>query len=619
MRPSVLIAVAAATKRRDFIVNWDEICLAAASMPLEDLYGVVNVFTGRQSKGFSLNAKQNHAISELAKFSEVRGRRLNSWETANVEDLSNQFAKKLEAGRSPRGKYSLKSIEATDIHNNRDKVMGAALAGVSLLTNSNDLPEEIAPSYLKNLVVDVVPAANLQKLMRVLVDVLPCVRSAEVATEKRVYKSVRSVEAEWDSAKSPVDWNAIAGDFQDPLARVQWFMGSKKQGDLTNVGMNWVGVWQAMDALPVPAPIDVAVVDSECAIGTDIDFRWTPSKDCDYNQADSDGDGLVDNCQGWDFADNDNDTHGGSPHYHGTDVAGLIASRSNDNKGLTATCRHCRVHCLKIATDDGWMPISPMLAALDFLLENSDTFRISNHSYGGVEPSQAELDAITKLHQAGHVFITASGNEGCNIAEGPCTSYGFTVDGSYPAMYNVPNIISVGATDYTGRPAWFSNLGQGVSHVFAPGQEIAMSSSEIGGERFNDGTSFSAPLVAAAVANAWSMFPHFPHDQLREAVISSAPYNRIRPNEGNSGILDAAELIRRLQSSVTTTTRFPTLPTYLAPTTSMDTVTTTVAVTSDVSAESHVSDSGDNLTTDGAPIFASGFSALFLALLCFLC
>ncbi|KAH0478298.1 MAG: uncharacterized protein KVP18_002268 [Porospora cf. gigantea A] len=616
MRHSGLIAVAAATKRRDFIVNWDETCLASASVPLEDLYGVVNVFTGRQSKGLSLNGKQNHAIQELAKFSEVRGRRLSAWEPAEVESLSKQFAKKLEASRTPRGRYALKSVEAPDIHNNRDKVMGAALAGVSLLTNSHDLPEEIAPSYLKNLVVDVVPAANLQKLMRVLVDVLPCVRSAEVATEKRVYKSVRSVEG-WDSANSPVDWNAIAGDFKDPLAPVQWFMGSKKQGELTNVGMNWVGAWQIMEGLQEPAPIDVAVVDSECAIGTDIDFRWTPSKDCDYNQVDSDGDGLVDNCQGWDFAENDNDTHGGSPHYHGTDVAGLIASRSNDNKGLTATCRHCRVHCLKIATDDGWMPISPMLAALDFLLENSDTFRISNHSYGGVEPSQVELDAITKLHQAGHVFITASGNEGCNIAEGSCTSYGFTVDGSYPAMYEVPNIISVGATDHTGRPAWFSNLGQGVSHVFAPGQEIAMASSEIGGETFNDGTSFSAPLVAAAVANAWSMFPHFPHNQLRQAVISAAPYDRIRSNEGNSGILDAAQLILSLQSSMTTTPS-PIISTDLTPPPPMDTVTAIVAVTSSAYADFKETDSGDNLTPNGSPILLSGFSALFLAL-CFLC
>ncbi|KAH0473897.1 MAG: uncharacterized protein KVP18_002352 [Porospora cf. gigantea A] len=457
------------------------------------------------------------------------------------------IAEKLAGKRQQFGRRRLSAKEATTAES-RDRLLGALMAATSVAGTSSEDAD-----YLDSLVMDFVPESTGNPLLNALTAHIPCVRRVEEAPEYFLNRTVDHESRLVNTQDIPYDWINATASFSDPEAPIQWYMGSKNGRSRWNIGMNWLGAWEYMKDLPTPDPIDVVVVDSECEPMDSI--RWT-NYDCDTAGLDEDTDGLLDNCHGWDYFSNDNGTGllASERTYHGTGVAGLIGSISNDNVGLAGVCEHCRVHCLKIGNDNGGSLSSlAIFKAYDYILANSDRYRISNHSYGSYTFLHAEYDAIFRLRNAGHVFVTASGNDGCRFGEGRrCMVKGQMVAGSYPAMYDIDTIVSVGATDASGKTAWFSNTGVGVSHVYAPGQDIAMASYGLPGQandlQLKSGTSFSSPLVAAAIANAWSLFPNFEAVHIRKAVIDSAPLHEISSSRGNSGILNAEWLIRTFQS-----------------------------------------------------------------------
>jgi subtilisin family serine protease len=87
---------------------------------------------------------------------------------------------------------------------------------------------------------------------------------------------------------------------------------------------------------------------------------------------------------------------------------------------------------------------------------------IINASYAGGDFSQAERDEISNLNSAGILLVAAAGNESTDNDATP----------SYPASYDLPNIIAVAATDQNDNLACFSNYGQNSVHVAAPGTNI---------------------------------------------------------------------------------------------------------------------------------------------------
>ncbi len=91
--------------------------------------------------------------------------------------------------------------------------------------------------------------------------------------------------------------------------------------------------------------------------------------------------------------------------------------------------------------------------------------RVINASWGGGDFSQALYDAISYANDKGCLFVAAAGN--------------FTNDNDanpfYPASYDLPNVISVAATDHNDNLASFSNYGTTSVDVGAPGVNILSS------------------------------------------------------------------------------------------------------------------------------------------------
>jgi len=185
---------------------------------------------------------------------------------------------------------------------------------------------------------------------------------------------------------------------------------------------------------------------------------WANPGEVAGNGLDDDQNGYVDDLRGWDFVDDDNDPM--DVVGHGTHVAGTIAAVGNNNIGVTGVCWQAKIMPVRALDAFGAGTDADIIAAIGYAVTKGA--KVINASFGGPDYSQAQYDALANANSAGVLFVVAAGNEGANNDTTP----------SYPASYNLPNIISVAATDQNDNLSNFSNYGATSVHVAAPGENI---------------------------------------------------------------------------------------------------------------------------------------------------
>lgn len=203
------------------------------------------------------------------------------------------------------------------------------------------------------------------------------------------------------------------------------------------------------------------------------------------NSNDDDNDCLTDNPLGWNFVDgnnNPNDDNG-----HGTHVSGIVAR----NVGL---CNDCVVQLIPYKTHNNF-GVGTLFASACATLQASvmDGAEVINASWGfyGGGGSTILKNAIDTAKSYGTLFIAAAGNDTLNLDHDP----------QYPALYDLENILAVGAHDtipaLTRPYAGFSNFSSAEVHLAAFGVGVE-SAAPGGGTALKSGTSMAAPLVSAA-------------------------------------------------------------------------------------------------------------------------
>lgn len=247
----------------------------------------------------------------------------------------------------------------------------------------------------------------------------------------------------------------------------------------------------------------VAVIDSGCSShGEYNDQFWVNPQEACSNGADDDGNGLIDDCHGWNFVHSNPNTEiesleEGSSYGHGTGVSGIISGKP-DRYGVDGLCPTCEIMCLKFM-DGGKGRISDQIKAIEYAVRKG--VRISNNSYGGYGRNGAEYEAVKRAVKKGHLFVTTAGNRGRNNDR-----YQDNASLHSPSDYDFDGVVAVGATDDEGKRVWFSNFGYESVDVFAPGQFI-ITSSPGGGYKKQSGTSYAAPMVTGVLAQMMSSFP----------------------------------------------------------------------------------------------------------------
>lgn len=184
------------------------------------------------------------------------------------------------------------------------------------------------------------------------------------------------------------------------------------------------------------------------------------------NGIDDDGNGYVDDVNGWDFYHDDKTVHDRDMDFHGTHVAGTIAASVN-GLGVVGVAPNVKVMALKFLSDDDGdgSSTSSTSDAIDAIqYAKSKGAKLSNNSWGGGPYNQALKDAIDA---SGQLFVASAGNGGFD-------GIGDNNDAtpSYPASYNSANILAVAAVNNRGNLGSFSNYGATSVDISAPGVDV---------------------------------------------------------------------------------------------------------------------------------------------------
>jgi thermitase len=289
---------------------------------------------------------------------------------------------------------------------------------------------------------------------------------------------------------------------------------SKSWGHQAEFGMDVLNAFKAMPPRRScnGSGVTVAVIDT----GIDPnhpDLRgslWVNQKEARGKKAkDEDGNGFVDDVNGWDFVSNTPslvDTHG-----HGTHIAGIIGAKGASSSGFSGVCPGVRIMALRYYNEkaSGVENLRNTVRAIEYAVQNGAN--IINYSGGGAEFSQPEYRALKKAEEKGILVVAAAGNERSNA----------DVNLYFPAAYPLQNIVSVTAINQAGFVLPSSNWGVQRVHIAAPGNSV-LSTLPNGGYGFMTGTSQATAFVSGLAAYLLADNGKLKVADLKRIILSSA-------------------------------------------------------------------------------------------------
>ena len=290
---------------------------------------------------------------------------------------------------------------------------------------------------------------------------------------------------------------------------------------LKNWGLQSIQVSQIWEEGVLGENITIAIIDSGVDVRhpqlednifintgeTGIDHRGL---DKTHNGIDDDNNGYIDDVHGYDFINL-------SPYPidnlgHGTHVAGIVAAhgmREPESDSVYGVAPGATVLPLKFIDDHNGGNVWAAIKAIDYAVQMGA--KIINASWGGSLCSKHLKERIVSLLNQDILFISAAGNHSQNLDQVPL----------YPASYDLPTQITVGALKPLGGIASFSNYGDRSVHIFAPGQSILSTVPVYFGSftSCSNGTSMATPFVSGAAALLWSLHPQVSAIDIKKALL----------------------------------------------------------------------------------------------------
>ncbi len=170
------------------------------------------------------------------------------------------------------------------------------------------------------------------------------------------------------------------------------------------------------------------------------------------NGIDDDGDGYVDDRNGWDFVNSD--AHPNDDNGHGTHITGTIAESTNNSLAAAGLAFETTIMPLKVLNSAGNGTTTTIAAAVNYAAAHGAD--IINLSLGGNDDDPVLQAALQAAAAKGILIMAAAGNGG-----------GGAID--YPAAYR--EVVAVGATQYDNTRAPYSDVGSQLD-LMAPGGNL---------------------------------------------------------------------------------------------------------------------------------------------------
>jgi thermitase len=221
---------------------------------------------------------------------------------------------------------------------------------------------------------------------------------------------------------------------------------------------------------------------------------------------------------------------------HGTHCAGIIGAEGNNDEGIAGINWNVQIMPLKFLGKGGFGTTKDAIEAINYAIDRKQkgvNIRVISASWGSTQYSKALEDAIRAAGEAGILFVAAAGNDGSSNDKRP----------HYPSNYDLPNVISVAATDKNDQLASFSNFGTKTVHIAAPGKEIL--STWLGDQyREASGTSMATPYVSGVAALVLAVEPDLTVAKLRERLLKSVDkLDSLNGKVESGGRLNAAKAL----------------------------------------------------------------------------
>jgi subtilisin family serine protease len=273
----------------------------------------------------------------------------------------------------------------------------------------------------------------------------------------------------------------------------------------------------------------IAVIDTGVALNHDdlVGKFWVNPREIPDNHIDDDGNGYVDDVNGYNFYQNNNDVS--DQNGHGTAIAGILAAQTNNGKGIAGINWNAKLMILKALNSLGGGEYNNVATAIRYAANNGA--RVINMSFGTYIDSLDLEQAVDYAINKGVTIAAAAGNNSKNQL-------------LYPAAY--PAVIGVGAIDGAGYRASFSNYGPNLD-VMAPGVNIP-SANYIAHDAYtnNSGTSFATAHVTGLVSLMLARNPVLTPAQA-EATVKATAAPRGTSTEYGSGIIDMLAALSSIQ------------------------------------------------------------------------
>lgn len=269
-------------------------------------------------------------------------------------------------------------------------------------------------------------------------------RTADIIQRLRQDPSVEYAEPNYKRYLKAVTPN-------DPLYVSQWALANMACGEAWEIETGDPSVVIGF----VDSGIDYTHEDLRDNLWRNLSEDWAGTSPGN-NGLDDDGDGYIDNYYGINTI-----TGSGDPfddEGHGTHVAGIAGAEGNNLRGVAGVNWRVSLMALKFIGANGFGSVGDEIEAIEFA--KAKGVKVMNLSFGSSEFSTPERDAIAGA--SGTLFIAAAGNERSNNDARP----------SYPANYDLPNIISVANSVQSDALALSSNFGPQTVSLAAPGQSI---------------------------------------------------------------------------------------------------------------------------------------------------
>jgi hypothetical protein len=225
---------------------------------------------------------------------------------------------------------------------------------------------------------------------------------------------------------------------------------------------------------------------------------------------------------------------------HGTHSSGMIAALASNASQIAGTAWDSRIKIMPIKVLDSNASGTFANIANGITYAVSNGAHVLNMSFTTATDSSLIRNAVASAATAGLIMVASAGNSNENLRTTPY----------YPACYN--NVMSIGASDAEDYVTYYSNWSNpaGLIDCVAPGGALmeysvgfpedngVTSTARTGNVSAVDGTSFSAPQVAALAALLKLQWPSRTATEIQNIILG----NCIPTQDNNPNVMGAGKI-----------------------------------------------------------------------------